>query len=236
MRAESATLALPFLEQALKLDTTYAAAHAAMAWCYHCKFSRGAQRSEDRTFALFHARSAVANGRDDAASLAIAGLVIWFDEGDLKGALDLFDRALKLSPSSIFALCCSALPLAWMGETVLSIKRARRAIHLSPFDPLNCLAYDALAISYLHTEQYAEALDAARRAAEVNPSFSMPRLFEAAALVRLGHLDEARIVARYAELLDPSFSVQKYSVAMGRVPGVFNPIAEAWGTAGLSAD
>jgi hypothetical protein len=38
---------------------------------------------------------------------------------------------------------------------------------------MNFLSYDALALSYLQTERYDEALDAARHAAACNPSFSV---------------------------------------------------------------
>jgi len=233
MMAESAAPAIPLLERALELEPNYASAHGALAWCYHCRFSRGTLNEQDRAAALHHARAAVNCGGDDAAALAIAGLVIWFDDHDSRTALELFDRALAVSNSNIFALCCSAAPLAWMGKTELAIEHAQRAIRLSPFDSMNFLSYDALALSYLQAERYDEALDAARRAAACNPSFSVPRLLQTAALVRLGRDDEAKVVAQRVLKLDPLFTIRRYSVVNGHVEAVFVPIAEAWRAAGL---
>jgi TolB-like protein/tetratricopeptide (TPR) repeat protein len=233
MMAESAAPAIPLLERALELEPGYASAHGALAWCYHCRYSRGTLDERDRAAALRHARAAVSCGGDDAAALAMAGLVIWFDDQDGKTALDLFDRAIALSNSNIFALCCSAAPLAWMGETELAIARAKQALRLSPFDSMNFLSYDALALSYLQTERYAEALDAALHAAECNPTFSVPKLLQTAALVCLGRNDEAKITARQVLKLDPAFSIRKYAVVLGHVPTAFAALANAWREAGL---
>src|SRR5439155_3745911 len=122
---------------------------------------------------------ATSRGSDDATTLAICGFVIWMDARDDVAALKLFDRALALTSSNIFALACSAVPLAWMGKTDLAIDRAYRALRLSPFDPLNFLANClnflancALAIAYFHIERHVEAADAARSAIELAPRFS----------------------------------------------------------------
>lgn len=61
------------------------------------------------------------------------------DERDYATGLNLFDRALSLSSSNIFALCCGALILSLMGKTDAAIERAQRALRFSPFDPLNYL-------------------------------------------------------------------------------------------------
>jgi TolB-like protein len=236
MMAESAAPAIPLLEKALELEPNYASAHAALAWCLHCRFSRGLLREEDRAAALLHAGAAIAGGGDDATALAISGLVIWFDNHDSTTALDLFDRALALSTSNIFVFCCSAAPLAWMGKTDLAIERAQRALRLSPFDPMNFLSYDALALSYLQIGRNDEALAAAWRAAACNPSFSVPQLLQAAALVRLGRNEDAKAAAQRVLKLDPTFTVRKYSVVNGHVEAVFAPLAEAWRAAGLPED
>jgi TolB-like protein/Tfp pilus assembly protein PilF len=233
MMAEGASTAAPLLHKALELEPDYPFAHAALAWCYHCKFSRGTLHEEDRVAALHHATAAVAGNADDAAALAISGLVIWFDSGDASAALDLFERALALSNSNIFALCCSAASLAWMGKTELSVDHARRALRLSPFDPLNFQSNNALALSYLAAKQYAEALEAARRASQINPTFSVPLLLQTAALIGLGRHSEARHAAKRVLDVDPNFSVRKYRVVNGHVPEVFAPLAEAWRAAEL---
>src|SRR5262249_53659331 len=129
--------AIPLLEKALAIEPGYARAHADLAWCLHHRFSRGDHREADRTAAISHAQAAVAGAGDDATALGIAGFVISLDAHDNATALSLFDRALALSNSNIFALGCSCVTLGWMGKAELAIERAERALRLSPFDPLN---------------------------------------------------------------------------------------------------
>jgi tetratricopeptide (TPR) repeat protein len=227
------TTAIPLLEKALELEPEYARARADLAWCLHHRFSRGEHREEDRAAAIRHAHAAVAGGGDDATTLAVAAFVIALDEHDSATALNLFDRALALSDSNIFALGHSAVTLAWMGKTELAIDRAQRAVRLSPFDPLNVRPYDALAISYFHTGRYDEAADAARRAIEFNPGFSVSHALLAAALARLGRMEEAKATARRVLDLQPTFTIRRFSVTVGLVPEVYAPFAHAWRSTGL---
>lgn len=226
--------AIPLLERALELDPNYARAHADLAWCLHHRFSRSERHNnEDREAAVRHARAAVAGAGDDPTALAIAAFVISFEAHDNATALDLYDRALGLSGSNIFALGCSAVTLAWMGRNELAIERARRALRFSPFDPLNVRPHCALAIAQFNMGQYEEAANAARRAIEFNPGFSIPHAFLAAALARTTHIDEARAAARRVLALEPGFTVRGLALTAGFMPSVYSRFADAWAAAGL---
>ena len=225
--------AIPMLEKALELDPDYPSAQAALAWCFHHRFARGGLREEDRAAAIHHARAATSRGGDDATTLAISCFVIWMDARDDVAALKLFDRALALSSSNIFALACSAVPLAWMGKTSLAIDRAYRALRLSPFDPLNFLANCALAIAYFHIERHVEAADAARSAIELAPRFSFAHAYLAAALVRMGLSEEAKAAGHRVLALQPNFTIRDMWAIVGHEPAVFSRFAEAWREAGL---
>lgn len=233
MMAEGATAAIPLLQQALNADPHYVRAHALLAWCHHHCFTRGGLREEDRLAAIRHARVAASGGSDDATSLAICGLVIWLNEHDASAALRLFDRALAISESDIFALSCGASALAWMGQPDTAIDRAKRALRFSPFDPMNFMSHDAMSVAHFQNESFEKARDAAQHAIESNPSFSVPHLLLAAALVRLRRTDEAKAAARQALALNPSFSIGAYRATVGHVPKVFGPYAIAWKEAGM---
>jgi tetratricopeptide (TPR) repeat protein len=219
----------------LDLEPDYAAAHAPLALCYHSRFSRAGLREEDRASAIHHAHAALACGGDDAAALGIAGFVIALDAHDRATALRAFDQALALSNSNFFALCSSALALSWMGTIDVAIDRANRALRLSPFDPLNFVSYNALAISYLHLQEFERAYDVASRSVQTNPRFSVSRAFLTAALVQLGRDAEAQKEARQVLAIDPTFSVKRFSVTVDIEQSVFAPIAQAWERAGLPA-
>jgi TolB-like protein len=132
-RAEDADIAIPHLLKALELEPGYPAAHASLAWCYHFLYRLGL-RPQDRARAIEHAHTALAGGADDATTLGISGFVISMDERDYANGLDLFDRALSLSNSNIFALSCSALILSFMGRFDIAMERAQHALRFSPFD------------------------------------------------------------------------------------------------------
>jgi tetratricopeptide (TPR) repeat protein len=230
--AQDALLAIPHLTKALELQPDYALAHAMLAWCYHFRFSRAGLREEDRIAAVSHARSAIVGG-DDATALGMAGFVISLDEHDHATAINIFDRALSLSPSNIFVLSCSALVLSWLGESAKAIERATSAIRLSPFDFLNYLAYNALAVAYFHETDFEKAFEAASKSVQFNPRFSVSRAFLTAALVGLGRTSEAKAEALRVLALDPEFSIRQFSVTVGIEPRVYGPLSAAWEAAGL---
>lgn len=225
--------AMLLLQKAIEIEPGYARAHADLAWCFHHRFSRGALRDEDRVAAIHHAHEAVAGGGDDPTTLAIAAFVISLDEHDNATALGLFDRALALSESNIFALGCSSVTLAWMGKSDLAIERAQRAVRLSPYDPLNVRPYCGLAIAFFHAKRYREAEEAARRASEFNPGFSVPYALRAAALIRLGRPNEARAAAQQVLALQPTFTIHGFATTTALEPEVFAPFAAAWRNADL---
>ena len=232
MPAEAAK-AITLLEQALKLEPNYSAAHAYLSWCLHARFGRGGLREEDRLAAVDHARAAVALGNDDATALAIAALVLAYDRHDVSTALKVFDRALELSNCNVFALCFNAAILAWIGRSELAIERAQRALRLGPFDSLIWRAHHALSIAYFDSHRYGDAADSARSVIAANSVYSLPRAILAAALVRLGRLDEARAAARTVLEHEPSFTIHGTARYSELEPAVFRPMADAWREAGL---
>jgi TolB-like protein len=230
---KEAARAIPLLEEALKLEPDYSTAHAYLSWCFHSRFGRGGLREEDRLAAIRHARAAIAFGSDDATALAIAALVLAYDGHDTTNALKVFDRALDLSNCNIFVLCWNAAILAWTGRTELAVERARLALKLGPFDPMIWRAHHALAVAYFHSRRYADAEEAARSVIDVNPVYSLPRAFLAAALIRLGRDEEAKAAAHTVLECDPSFTIRGTAVYAELEPDVFRPFADAWREVGL---
>lgn len=230
---KDAAIAIPMLENAVKLQPDYGAAHAFLGWCLHHRFARGGLREEDRIAATQHAHLAIAHGSDDATALAVAAHVIAYDEHDTTTALKLFDRALELSNSNVFALTLSALALAWMGKSELAIERAEQAVRLSPFDSYNYRSHHAMAIAYFSRQQYRDAVDAARSAIDYNPSSSVARAVLAAALLRAGHTAEAKAAVQDALESEPTFTIRAFRRLVGLEPAVIGPFSEAWREAGL---
>ena len=227
MMQKDAEIAIPLLENAVKLQPDYGAAYAFLGWCYHHRFVRRGLCQEDRIAAIQHARAAITHGSDDATAFSVAAHVITYLDRDIATALKLFDRALELSSSNIFALSLSAIALAWMGKADLAIERAERALRLSPFDSYNFRSYHALAIASFSMRRYQDAVDAAQNAVRYNPYFGPARGILAAALLRVGRAAEAKAAGLAMLECEPTFTTRAFS-AVELEPAVFVPFVEAW--------
>jgi tetratricopeptide (TPR) repeat protein len=236
MTEHDTSTAIRILKQALGFEPNYAGAHALLAWCYHIRLEFGEPTEGDRVLATHHAHEVITVGSDDATALAIAGLVIYFYERNTVAPLNLLAQSLSVSNSNALALCCGALVYAGMGKAELAIDLAKRALRLSPFDPINCFTYNALAIAYFRAQRYEEMLEASRHSQRCNPHFSIPHALMAAALVRLGRTFEANVEARRVLKLEPAFSIRSSSARFGLAPEMYISFANSWKEAGLPED
>jgi TolB-like protein len=230
---ERATKALLLLERALALDPAYALAHAYAAECHHTLFLRGGLREENRTASICHAEAAIANGDDDAAALAFAGFVIGMDKHDRGAAFAAFDAALAISPSSALTYVLGSMIFAWGGQAERAIEWANRGLRLSPLDPNRHTAFIASAVGHYHREQYDEAVDAARRAIQSKPNFSVCYMVLTAPLVKLGQLEEAKAAAARVLELQPAFRCQHQLAGVGCTPTLAASMGEALRISGL---
>jgi TolB-like protein len=230
---EGADKALVLLEQAIRLEPNYPAVHGFMAWCHEQRFLRGGLRAETRRAALEHAHAAIHAGGDDAMALAMGGFVIGILEGDYDTSLDAIDRALALSPSLALAFGFSSIIRAYAGEGYTAIEHAKMGIRLSPFDSLVFLPYVGLALAHFFAGSFSEAASAAVRASAANPRFTVPRYLHAAALVRLGRLDEARAMAKLVLSLQPGFTISGLVSGNAANPERMAMLAEALRESGL---
>ena len=204
---EHADKALELLEEAIRLEPDYAIVHGFIAWCHEQRYLRGGLHAATREAARRHAHAAIETGGDDAMALAMGGFVIGVMERDYETALEALDRAVALSPSSALAFGFSAIIRAWLGDDAMAIEHAGIGIRLSPYDPLIYLPYVGLAYAQYFAGNFVEAASAAARASAANPRFSVPRYLHAAALQRLGRLDEAKTMAGMVLELQPGFTV-----------------------------
>jgi TolB-like protein len=232
MPAEAAK-AMPFLERALTIEGDYGTAHGLLAWCNEIFFVRRGYNTQNRDAAIRHARAAVAYGRDDATALALGGFIISIIEHDRATALEAFEQALAISPSSSLALFFGANASAYAGNAEPAIDWAERALRISPFDRLNYVAHQAVAVGHFLRGRYDEAVHAARRAVQSNPSLSVSHSLVAAGLAKLGRIEEAKAMAPQVLALDPSFSAAKFCAAIGLPAGLAESLTDAWSAAGL---
>ena len=202
---EQVTRALTLLERSIALEPNYALAHGNAAMCHHCLFLRAGLQEANRAASIHHARSAIAYGQDDALALTWAGFSIGMDGHDRPAAFVALEAALAISPSSALTYILGSVILGWGGEAERAIEWSERGMRLSPFDSWTWAAFDAQAMSHLLRGRYEEACRAAYKSVQANPVHSITYVELAAALAKLGRLDEARAAAARVLELQPAF-------------------------------
>ena len=230
---DEAVQALALLDRALASEPDYAAAHGYAAWCHEVLFLRAGFHEQDRAAAIRHAHAARMHGRDDATALALAGFVIGLVEHDRVAALEAFQVAMALSPSSALAYQLGCVIVGWGGHAERAIEWGERAIRLSPFDPLSYLAYHSIALGQFQQGQFEAAVNAARKAIEFNPGFSINHLMLTAPLVKLARIEEAKASAARFLALQPSFSISRQLTSVDCAPTLAAALTTALREAGL---
>jgi len=199
--------ATEFLDEALRIDPSYAAAHGVAAICRMLRFVQGTLDPSDRTAAIQHARTVLALPTDDANALAFAGIVLASVGQDTTAALGAVDKAVALNPNSARAHANRAPVLLTLGRDHEAIEAAERAIRLSPFDPLNFGPEVNLSVAHFYSGRFEEAVAAAQRSIQSNASFGLAYALLAASLVRLGRLADAQDTVRRVRAVHPKYCI-----------------------------
>jgi adenylate cyclase len=230
---EDSREALRLLDQALRLEPTYAAAHAIAAWCHEQLYSRAGFREESKVAALRHVASAIAYGADDATALCMAGFAMAMVTRDFDAGISAIDRSLALNTSYAAGFAYSALLRAFAGQYETAIEHALRAIRLNPLDPMGAQPYISLAFAYLPLGRFEEAAAAAAKAVQLNTRFSIPHAQQIIALVKLGRMEAARAAAgRLLELM-PEFKVDMLTRVASAPSEILADWAQALRSAGI---
>ncbi|AZO70890.1 MAG: tetratricopeptide repeat protein [Mesorhizobium sp.] len=227
------TRALVLLDRAIALEPTYALAHGNAAMCHHCLFLRAGLQEINRAASIRHARSAIVHGRDDALALTWAGFSIGMDAHDRSAAFTALEAALAISPSSALTYILGSVILGWSGEAERAIEWSEQGMRLSPFDPWAWAAFDAQAMSHLLRGRYEEACRAAYKSVQANPAHSITYVQLAAALAKLGRLDEARAAAARVLELQPAFRYSRQFAGVNCAPALAEALGRALREAGL---
>jgi len=230
---EQVTRALVLLERALTLEPDYALAHGNAAMCHHCLFLRSGLKEANRAASVHHARSAILHGKDDAQALTLAAFSIGMDGHDRGAAATALDAALAISPSSALTYILGSVIFGWAGEAERAIEWSERGMRLSPFDPWAFAAFDAQAMSHLLRGRYDDACRAAYRSVQANPAHSITYVQLAAALAKLGRMEEAQAAAARVLELHPTFRYSRQFAGVDCAPALAQCLGDALRAAGL---
>jgi tetratricopeptide (TPR) repeat protein len=108
------------------------------------------------------------------------------------------DKATLLNPNLAVALAYHGIALALTGEPEAAISDANKLLRLSPVDPYNFLAWQAIAVAKIDLNEYDAAAIAAQKTIDINPRFPMAYAWALAA--ECGRGDKAQAEARLRQL------------------------------------
>ncbi len=198
------------LEQAVRLDESYALAWGALAEA-HWKEARneGWSASPERSFEL----SVEASDRALALDPANAGIlamrsVIMTTLRDFDGALALAEKAIRLAHSDANAIALAAITLYACGKAEESIKQTELAMRLCPRYPPWYLLM--LARCHWVLGQFEEAIAASRSATKADPLYVQPYIELAMVYAEAGRVSDARKAVDAILRIDPGFSATAY--------------------------
>ncbi|HJQ59252.1 MAG TPA: winged helix-turn-helix domain-containing protein [Vineibacter sp.] len=233
---DSIKAALRCLEQALEIDPAYALAMSTAAY-YRAQsvFQGWAEQPEaERAVAVKLAWQAIGLAGNDANVLWQGAFTVWSMEQDGLKALELARRALQVNPNSTIALAVAGWIEAVTGDPEGGRRKIEQALRLIPRHPRAWLMSTAMAVSYIASGQYHDAVSWAEKATVENRRFAPALRFLAVALVKVGQIDRARQIVREMLQAEPTLTLARLRT---RVPFVERPIlkvcSDALRTAGL---
>jgi adenylate cyclase len=136
------------------------------------------------------ASRALALDANNAVSHLVRGQVLRA-ERRFDDAIAEYERALDLNPSLASSVASLGDTYFALGQYEKAIKFYDKATRLSPRDPDLFFWYTNKGVAYFALKQDDQAIECARRAIAINPSFALPHALLAAGLALTGHEAEA---------------------------------------------
>lgn len=234
LNKEDDAKALGLLEKALAIDAEYPLALSLAGWCHAQRsvynWAEDIERSQAEALKLAE-RAAQLNG-DDPLILAVLGAVHSFVR-NYGTARILLERALALDPNAAWAHSRLGWLENYSDRPDRALEHFRRALRLSPLDPMNFNNYVGMASAHEVAEDYDEAAKLYRRALEEQPHAEWIYRNLASSLAGAGRMDEAMAAFGHMMQAYPGLTVSKFKTAMVFSPTVLERMGANLGKLGL---
>ena len=199
-----------FFEMAVRLDPTFARAHAGLSFTHwQSAFQHWGDRKLHTTHALEIAgRGLIVDEHDPAAHWAM-GRALWLS-GRHDEAVGELRQSVDLSPNFALGHYTLAFVQSQSGDPLAAIKAADHSRLLSPFDPLLFGMLGSKAMAHVRLRQFDEAVAWSAKAA-MQPNAHVLILAIAAFCHALaGQIEQARAYASAIRTVRPLFTVDDY--------------------------
>jgi TolB-like protein/Flp pilus assembly protein TadD len=200
------------LEHLLERFPRAAVPRAWLAKWYVLRVSRGfvQDMQSESARALDHTHRALDNSPDCSLALAVEGFVYCHMLRDLDTADKKLDDALALNPNDSLAWIFKCATLTFRGAGKEGLQAARRAVALSPIDPMKHYYDGLMSSAAVAAHELPLAIELAQRSLRMNRDHLPTLRALTIAQVESGDVEEARKTAQRVLELDPSLTARLY--------------------------
>jgi adenylate cyclase len=215
------------LDELINRHARIAAPRAWLGNWYILRVTRGwsEDRKREAAEALSATHAALDRDPSDALALATEGFVYCHLLKDLETARKRCNEAVDANPSHALGWLYLGTVNAFKGEGAAAVEATRRAMELSPLDPLRYYFESLGATAELSAHQYANAERLARSSLVLNRMHLSTWRALTISLVSQGRMDEARQALGKVRELDPKLTVEKY---LARLPNAELETGRYW--------
>jgi DNA-binding SARP family transcriptional activator/TolB-like protein len=207
-----------FFEMAVRLDPTFARAHAGLSFTHFQEAFQGwgeRRAAVDRAFETA-GQSLMADDRDPAAHWAM-GRALWL-RGRHGASIEELERTIDLSPNFALGHYTLAFVHSQAGDPAAAIAFSDHSRELSPFDPLLFAMLGARAMALARLQRFDDAVESAIQAASRPNAHAHIQAIAAYCLGLAGRNDEAREHLARIHRTMPGYGIDDFLRAMQFTP------------------
>ena len=190
-----------FFQRAIDLDPSFSPPYWCLAYTYVDEAALYFTRPLGEALTLAEPltqKSLALDTSDAGAQATLARLSA--ARGDIEGALRWVEQALQFDPNYAAAFRIKGQCLGNLGRHIEAVEVLDAYLRLNPRDPRNWLALYNLTIARYSIGDYSGAVEAAKRAMQINTKQILTHRWLAAALGQMGRVAEAQAVMRTAAI------------------------------------
>ena len=202
-----------FFQMAVRLDPTFARAHAGLSFTHFQSAFQGWAKRESEMAQAFDAagQSLMVDDRDPAGHWAM-GRALWLRGSQDQSVIEL-EQAIDLSPNFALGHYALAFVHSQGGDPRAALGFADHSRQLSPFDPMLFAMLGARAMALVRLEQFQDAADWAVKAAARPNAHAHIRAIAACCLALADRREEAHVLVASIHKTHPHYCVDDFLTA-----------------------